>query len=58
MPDTVGLHPLGYGRFANGEFVWGEMMQVEGGPAWVNTDLYEIIAKAQGTPRPGVMAGL
>jgi len=46
-----------YGRFANGQFVRGGMIQIEGGPAWANTELYEIIAKAEGTPPVGTIAG-
>jgi uncharacterized protein (TIGR03435 family) len=30
---------------------------IVGGPAWVNSELYQIDAKAEGAPRPGTTAG-
>ncbi len=35
----------------------GQETKVEGGPAWAYSELYEIQAKAEGVPGPGVMQG-
>jgi uncharacterized protein (TIGR03435 family) len=47
-----------YGRWANGQFVRGNIpINIEGGPAWVNADLYQIAAKAEGEANVGTTAG-
>lgn len=47
-----------YGTFGNGsDRPAVGPFNIVGGPAWINTDLYRIDARAEGSPRPGTMAG-
>jgi len=47
-----------YFFFANGRFdPPGLMPPIEGGPGWIDTDLYTIEAKPEGAPGEGVMRG-
>jgi uncharacterized protein (TIGR03435 family) len=47
-----------YGRFANGQLVRGNIpVNIEGGPAWINTELYQITAKAEGAATVGMTVG-
>jgi uncharacterized protein (TIGR03435 family) len=47
-----------YIMFRNGKMsTIGVSMAVEGGPAWINSALYSIEAKPQGTPSQGMMLG-
>ena len=47
-----------YGRWANGRLVRGNIpINIEGGPAWINTELYQIAAKAERATDLGVTAG-
>jgi uncharacterized protein (TIGR03435 family) len=53
-----GLIAQAYGLFANGHRnpPWA-MPPIEGGPAWLKTDRYEIVAKAEGDASPDMMNG-
>src|SRR5262249_50325998 len=46
-----------YGVFANGRTPNLKPVEVAGGPHWIDSDLYEIIAKAVGTPAAAQMQG-
>jgi uncharacterized protein (TIGR03435 family) len=48
-----------YITFANGSVLNlpAQAPPIEKGPAWINTDLYTIDAKAEGTPTQGIMFG-
>lgn len=46
-----------YGLFANGVSRNPQSLPVSGGPAWIDSDLYDINAKAEGNPRMEMMMG-
>jgi uncharacterized protein (TIGR03435 family) len=46
-----------YVTFVDGTRHPSVLVPIEGGPAWMNTDLFQIAAKAQGTPGVGIMSG-
>ncbi len=48
---------LAYGRFANGQFNTIGTIEIEGGPAWISKERYEIVAKAQGDPGTSTLGG-
>lgn len=52
-----GLINQAYLLFANGQFRVGLPPPIEGGPAWINSEAYEINAKAEGAPRLEMMNG-
>src|SRR5262249_4738188 len=53
-----GLIRQAYGKFANGRMnAYWTPLPVEGGPAWIKSDLYTIEAKAEGTPSTAMMRG-
>jgi uncharacterized protein (TIGR03435 family) len=52
-----GLIQMAYVLFADGRVHPRMVVPVEGGPGWINTELYTIDAKAEGTPSHGVMHG-
>ncbi len=55
---VVNLVRQAYAVFAGGKMNRaGQETKVEGGPAWAYSELYEIQAKAEGNPGPGVMPG-
>ena len=43
---------IAYVSFANGHFNPLSSVPIEGGPGWINSDLYAIEAKTEGTPAP------
>ncbi|MGA2119579.1 MAG: TIGR03435 family protein [Bryobacteraceae bacterium] len=47
---------LAYGRFGPGQFNAG-VIQIEGGPEWIDKERYEIVAKAQGDPGTSTLGG-
>jgi uncharacterized protein (TIGR03435 family) len=49
--NAYGTWANGSGRPAPGPF------NIVGGPSWINNDLYQINAKAEGSPKPGTMDG-
>jgi uncharacterized protein (TIGR03435 family) len=59
LPDSFpGILQQAYGLFANGREnpLWS-IPKIEGGPAWINSDRYEINAKAEGDASPEMMMG-
>jgi len=52
-----GLINQAYLLFANGRFRVGLRPPIEGGPAWINSEHYEINAKAEGSVSPVMMNG-
>jgi len=64
-PDrlTLGCQPvrsfirMAYGEFADGHFNAMRRVPIEGGPAWIDSDRFQITAKAEGTPGQNVMRG-
>ena len=59
LPDSFpGILQQAYGIFANGREnpLWS-IPKIEGGPAWINSERYEINAKAEGDASPEMMMG-
>jgi len=48
---------FGYITYATGHFNPLERTPIEGGPAWADSDRYQVIAKAEGTPGQDMMRG-
>jgi uncharacterized protein (TIGR03435 family) len=48
---------LAYVTFANGDRDLPDFVPITGGPAWINSDQYNINAKAEGNPSPQMMQG-
>lgn len=48
---------LAYVSFASGRFNPLSSVPIEGGPAWINSELYTIEASAEGDPGPGTVGG-
>jgi uncharacterized protein (TIGR03435 family) len=59
LPDSFpGILQQAYGLFANGRKnpLWS-IPKIEGGPAWINSERYQINAKAEGEAGPEMMMG-
>jgi uncharacterized protein (TIGR03435 family) len=55
---TVGaLIQMAHGSFANGVSYTPKIVQISGGPGWINSDRYDIEATAEGNPSQAVMRG-
>ena len=54
---VAGLIQLAHGYFANGVSYTPKILQVSGGPNWLNSDRYDIEATADGNPSQALMRG-
>ena len=57
VDGNFGLVQRAYVRFAGGQAHWPGVVPIEGGPAWMRNDLYQISARAAGNPSPEMMEG-
>lgn len=55
--DSLGLIQRAYVRYANGGTHWAGIVSVEGGPAWIHTEAFDINATAAGNPSLEMMQG-
>ncbi len=51
------LIQFAYGLYANGLTLNPQPLQISGGPGWIDSDRFDIEAKAEGNPREEMMAG-
>jgi len=54
--SSLGLVQRAYVRFGSGEG-WPAILPIEGGPAWIHSELFEIEARAEGNPNEEMMQG-
>jgi bla regulator protein blaR1 len=55
--NHLGLIQRAYVRFAGGRPSGFQIVPIKGGPSWVRTELFEVIAKADGNVSPAMMQG-
>ncbi len=54
---VIALIQTAYDRWANGKGRWGKLLPIEGGPAWIHSELYSVDATAPGAPGEGILSG-
>jgi len=55
--QSLGLIQRAYVRFAGGHTNSWQVLPIKGGPAWIHSDMYQINARAQGSPSREMMQG-
>jgi uncharacterized protein (TIGR03435 family) len=54
---VIAIIQTAYDRWANGKGRWGKLLPIQGGPAWISSELYSVDATAAGLPGEGLIRG-
>jgi uncharacterized protein (TIGR03435 family) len=54
---VIAVIQAAFDRWANGKGRWGKLLPIQGGPAWINSELYSLDATAAGLPGEGLIWG-